>query len=149
MRTDLDHLPEKKQRELRRIVDVLHEEFEAKVKASGSERRRQARILKIILFGSHARGGWVEDRVGGYFSDYDILIVVNEAECTDFAAYWSLAEDRLHRHRYIKTVPQFIVHTLAEVNEALRDPESLTARYILNSLCAESDSASSHALRAE
>lgn len=30
-----------------------------------------------MLFGSYARGGWVEDRKSGYRSDYDLLVVVN------------------------------------------------------------------------
>jgi len=32
--------------------------------------KRKGAILKIILFGSHARGDWVSDPIGGYISDY-------------------------------------------------------------------------------
>jgi predicted nucleotidyltransferase len=38
---------------------------------------KRGRILKLILFGSYARGDWVEDRKSGYRSDYDVLVVVN------------------------------------------------------------------------
>ena len=61
MRSSLAHLPARKQRELERILTILHEEFAHAVKASSSPTRRAGRILKIILFGSHARDDWVED----------------------------------------------------------------------------------------
>ena len=119
MKNTLDHLPLVKQHELQRVVKVLHEEFEDKIKRS-PQRSKRGRILKIVLFGSYARGDWVEDPVGRYLSDFDILIVVSEMEFTDFSTYWSVAEDRLLRDRQVKTTPQFIVHTLDEVNRALR-----------------------------
>ncbi len=77
--------------------------------------------MKIILFGSHARGDWVEDAKGGYFSDFDILIIVNDDRLTDMAAYWHGAEDRLLRNPKIKTTPQFIVHTMDDVNAKLTE----------------------------
>ncbi len=59
MRTDVDHLPAAKQRELERIVEILFDEFgQATENATG--RRKGARILKFILFGSHARGDHVD-----------------------------------------------------------------------------------------
>ena len=61
MRTDLDHLPERKQRELERIVEILHEEFEDALVLGAAEWKKRGRILKIILFGSHARGTWVDE----------------------------------------------------------------------------------------
>lgn len=121
MKTDLDHLPVRKQRELAKIVDVLHAEFAQKLKPATTARRKNGKILKIILFGSYARGDWVEDRKGGYFSDYDILVVVNDKLFTEVADYWLVAEDRLLRDKSVKTVPQFIFHTLQEVNDALKD----------------------------
>ncbi len=77
--------------------------------------------MKIILFGSHARGDWVEDAKGGYFSDYDLLIIVNSEKLTDMAAYWHGAEDRLLRDKKLKTTPQFIVHTMDDVNAKLTE----------------------------
>ena len=34
----------------------------------GSKVKKQGRIFKIVLYGSYARGGWVDDPVGGYKS---------------------------------------------------------------------------------
>src|SRR3712207_3844742 len=98
MRSDLDHLPLRKRRDLERSVKVLFEELEEALKGKLSERKK-GRILKIILFGSHARGGWVEDRGSGYFSDYDLLVVVNNDELTD-SEYWEKAEERLMRQEF-------------------------------------------------
>ena len=55
MKTSLDHLPLRKQRELARIVEVLHEEFEDALKEGMADFEKLGRILKIILFGSYAR----------------------------------------------------------------------------------------------
>lgn len=124
MRTDLDHLPPAKRRELERVVEILFEEFgDATKLATG--KRKAGRILKIILFGSYARGGWVDEpqTAKGYQSDYDLLIIVNQAELTDRAAYWYRADERLIREmtitKTLRTPVNFIVHTLQEVNDAL------------------------------
>jgi predicted nucleotidyltransferase/HEPN domain-containing protein len=122
MRTSLDHLPQSKQRELAHVVRMLFEEFEAAHAMGTSKWKKQARIFKIVLYGSYARGDWVDDPVGGYKSDYDLLIVVNDDRLTDFEV-WSTAEDRLMREVTINnslTAPvSFIVHTLTDVNAQL------------------------------
>ncbi len=124
MRNDLDHLPPAKQRELERVVQVLFEEFE-EAHSSATGDRRKARIRKIILYGSHARGGWVDEphTAKGYQSDFDLLIIVNQKELTDRATYWYKADERLMRERAITktlhTPVNFIVHTLQEVNDGL------------------------------
>ena len=124
MRTDVDHLPAAKQRELERIVAILFDEFgQATENATG--RRKGARILKIILFGSHARGDWVDAPLSAnqYKSDYDILVIVSQKELTDRAAYWAKAEERLIRaytiEKTLRTPVNFIVHSLHEVNDGL------------------------------
>jgi len=124
MRTDIDHLPAAKQRELERIVEILFDEFgQATENATG--RRKGARILKIILFGSHARGDWVDAPLSAnqYKSDYDILVIVSQKELTDRAAYWAKAEERLIRaytiEKTLRTPVNFIVHSLHEVNDGL------------------------------
>lgn len=124
MRTDLDQLPPAKQRELERVVEILFEEFgDANGLATG--KRKAGRILKIILFGSYARGGWVDEpqTAKGYQSDYDLLIIVNQQELTDRATYWYRADERLIREmtitKTLRTPVNFIVHTLQEVNDAL------------------------------
>jgi predicted nucleotidyltransferase/HEPN domain-containing protein len=124
MRTDLDHLPSPKQRELERVVQILFEEFgEANGLATG--KRKAGRIHKIILYGSYARGGWVDEphTAKGYLSDYDLLIIVNQKDLTDRVAYWAKADERLTRElaitRTLRTPVNFIVHTLQEVNDGL------------------------------
>ena len=97
MKTDLDHLPAPKQRELKHVVRVLFEEFEAVTAGATQPWKKRARILKVILYGSYARGDWVDDPIGGYQSDYDILVVVNDARLTDPVEYWGPADDRLMR----------------------------------------------------
>jgi uncharacterized protein len=78
----------------------------------------------VILFGSYARGDWVEDPVGGYFSDYDLLVVVNHDELADVAEYWTAAEDHLVRDyvvtKRLATQASFIVHSLTDVNKQLK-----------------------------
>lgn len=124
MRTELDHLPDRKRRDLDRIVQILFAEFEDATRLATQSWKRQGRILKIILFGSYARGDWVEDPKGGYFSDYDILVVVSDQRLTDTLEYWAKADDHLTRavtiERSITAPVNFIVHDLADVNEQLR-----------------------------
>ncbi|WP_173422272.1 nucleotidyltransferase and HEPN domain-containing protein [Ensifer adhaerens] len=123
MKSSIAHLPERMQRELARIVEVLHEEFEDALKDGTADFKKRGRILKIILFGSHARGNWVDEphTKKGYRSDYDILVVVNNSKLTDFARYWAKAQDRLLRLSGIETPTSLIVHSRREVNTALYD----------------------------
>ncbi len=67
MKTSLEHLPETKREELHDIVDII--------RSSTSKKTDM-----IVLFGSHARGDWVDDRYSGddgivyeYQSDFDII----------------------------------------------------------------------------
>jgi len=124
VKTSLDHLPDGKRRELARIVEILFAEFEDALKGRNAPHRKAGRILKIILFGSYARGDWVDDPKGGYKSDYDLLVVVNHAELTDLPDYWGKADDHLLRAYQIAhelTAPaNFIVHDLADVNKQLK-----------------------------
>jgi len=119
MKNDLDHLPRRKQRDLERIVAILHEEFDDALKFATMEKRKRGRILKIVLFGSYARGDWVDGFSSnrGYQSDYDILIVVNQKKLTDEADIWYKAEDRFTRA--IREPVTLIVHTLGEVNDQI------------------------------
>ena len=124
MKRSLDHLPEAKRRELTRAVEILFAEFEAVTAGGHSEHKRDAQILKVILFGSYARGDWVDDPVGGYVSDYDLLVVVNHERLTDVLEFWAGADDHLLREYQIAhrlTAPvNFIVHSLADVNKRLK-----------------------------
>ena len=64
----LAHLPDRKRRELERVA--------------------------AILFGSYARGDWVEDRKSGYRSDYDVLVVVNYDSFAEQHEAWEKAAER-------------------------------------------------------
>lgn len=126
MRRDLDHLPPIKRREIAKIVDAIHEEFADALSMSQHQWKTAGRILKIILYGSHARGDWVNFgyTAVGKVSDYDILLIVNDERLTDEIQYWAKLQDRLDRAYYIthniRAPAEFIVHTLDEVNDALR-----------------------------
>ena len=123
MRTDLDHLPESKRRELERVRQILFEEFEAATAHRSQPHLKRGRILKLVLFGSYARGDWVSDPVGGYLSDYDLLVVVDHEDLTDVVAYWAEADERLMREtaiaKRLSAPVNFIVHSLGDVNRQL------------------------------
>ena len=71
MKTTITHLPEANQKELQEIVAVIQERIKAEM---------------IILFGSFARGDWVDDKYKEdgttyeYKSDYDLLVVLDNEE---------------------------------------------------------------------
>ena len=84
MRSDLHHLPERQQRELERVRDTLLAGFEAAKNGGGGGTqawRCGGKVLKIILFGSYARGDWVDEPQNGYLSDFDLLI--HGQQCQD------------------------------------------------------------------
>jgi predicted nucleotidyltransferase/HEPN domain-containing protein len=125
MRTDLDHLPANKQRELERVKQIIFEEFADSVALATMSWKKKGRIDKLILYGSHARGGWVDEphTAKGYRSDFDLLIIVSDKRLTDKVDYWLKLEDRLNRelaiHKTLHTPVNFIVHTIQEVNDGL------------------------------
>ncbi|MEC3912590.1 nucleotidyltransferase and HEPN domain-containing protein [Sphingobium sp. CR2-8] len=125
MRNDLDHLPAQKQRELERLMQIVFEEFDDALSLARHEWKKKGRIHKVILYGSYARGGWIDEphTAKGYQSDYDLLIIVNDKRLTDRVAYWSKLDARLYAEqtisKAIRTPVNFIVHTLQEVNDAL------------------------------
>ncbi|MFL9839794.1 nucleotidyltransferase and HEPN domain-containing protein [Sphingomonas sp. ST-64] len=125
MQTSLDHLPPAKQRELERVVQILFEEFGDATAIATSDWKKNARILKVILYGSYARGGWVDEphTAKGYQSDFDLLVIVNNEKLTDRVEFWATSEDRLDRElaitKTLRTPVNFIVHTMHEVNDGL------------------------------
>nr|WP_245433429.1 nucleotidyltransferase and HEPN domain-containing protein [Rhizobium anhuiense] len=123
MKSSLDHMPLRKQRELGRVLEILHEEFEDALKEGTADFKKRGRILKIILFGSYAKGGWVDEpfTMKGYRSDFDLLIIVNNRKLCEFAEYWYKAADRLIHETSIETPVSFIVHSRREVNTHLKE----------------------------
>lgn len=122
MKTSLEHLPPVKQHELARVVEIILEEFEDALKGASAEFKKRGRILKIILFGSYARGTFVDEphTKKGYRSDFDLLIVVNNPKLADFSTYWHKAAERLTRSDEVSTPVSLIVHSLRDVNTELR-----------------------------
>jgi len=124
MKRSLDHLPPAKQRELALVVATIRDGFAAAIARRTVPRFRNGALLKIILFGSYARGDWVEDPVGRYFSDYDVLVVVDHDDLTDVAEFWLPTEDRLlellGEGAALRTPVSLIYHSLDDVNAKLR-----------------------------
>ena len=110
MKKDISHLPESKQRELRLIVETI---------------AAYADIELIILFGSFARGDWVEDSyVEGhttyeYRSDYDLLVVTDTLRTSKQRAFWNRIEQRVHGHPALKTWPQLIIEDYRRIQQYL------------------------------
>jgi len=123
MKKRLDHLPAGKRDELKFVVEALREGFAEAVAGRTAERLRHGKLLKIILFGSYARGDWVEDPVGRYFSDYDLLVVVDHEDLTEIPEFWAKTEERLLEElasgRQLRTPVSVIYHSLGDVNEQL------------------------------
>ncbi|MHC2296372.1 nucleotidyltransferase and HEPN domain-containing protein [Rhizobium mongolense] len=122
MRSSLEHLPENKQRELARVVAIIHEEFADALAGTSAAFKKRGRILKIILFGSYGRGTWVDEphTMKGYRSDYDILVLVNSKQLAE-PQYWDKATDRLLWDKDVQTPVGLIVHGAREVNNFLAD----------------------------
>lgn len=119
MNPRLDILPALKRAELLRVVEVLKASFAEAISTRKADRLKNGRILKIILYGSYARGDWVHDPVGRYFSDFDILIVVDHEDLTD-SEFWDAALWRTTPGvSRLRTPVSFIVHSLDDVNRQL------------------------------
>jgi predicted nucleotidyltransferase/HEPN domain-containing protein len=124
MHTSLRPLPASKRDELAFVVEVIRSGFAHATGRRSMPALRDARLLKIILFGSYARGDWIEDPAGRYFSDFDILAVVDRPELTDWAEYWERIDRRLidaaSAGERLRTPHSLIVHTLDDVSAQLR-----------------------------
>lgn len=124
MNSSHGRLPDGKRRELAFVVDAIREGFGFAIARRTMPALRGGRLLKIILFGSYARGDWVEDPVGRYFSDYDLLVVVDREELTDVPEFWARTEERLVEElaggARLRTPVSLIYHSLDDVNEKLK-----------------------------
>jgi predicted nucleotidyltransferase len=107
MKTSLSHLPENKQYEIQRIVEII---------------REVANPDMIILFGSHAKGTYTEHSYIGrdgvryeYISDYDLLVITNGA----LEKSYDLDDQITNRARMYKSAVNMEIHDIAYVNEGL------------------------------
>jgi len=105
MKTSLDHLPEaKRERILAMAAKICAEAPAADL---------------IVLFGSHARGDWVNDPATGYASDYDLLVVVETPEAAAEELLWSRVTAAVQPFA-APSHAQILVHDFRFVNQEIR-----------------------------
>lgn len=107
MKTLVDHLPVDKQDQLRRAVQIICDMVKPDI---------------LILFGSYARGDWVEDMGPDgvnyrYQSDFDLLAVVRNEHIADKINRKDSLWGRLHRE--IKTPVSLIAEDIHFINNRL------------------------------
>ncbi|MDG2528191.1 HEPN domain-containing protein [Caulobacter endophyticus] len=119
MKSNLDHLPDRQQEELAAITGHLLRGFETATDGGTSAWRRYAKIHKIILFGSYARGDFVDEPENGYLSDFDILVVVSDEKLTDIAEYWYETEQKILHDPAIGRIVNLLVNDLDDINKGL------------------------------
>jgi HEPN domain-containing protein len=99
----IPHLPAAKQRQLCAITRII---------------RATADVERVVLFGSHARGDWVDDPAGGYISDYDVAVLVRDPVLAADEALWADCQDRA-REVAGDTPVSLIAHTVDDVRQQL------------------------------
>lgn len=104
----LDHLPEPKKNELELLAEVL---------------KTCKGVEKVILFGSYARGNWVEDMyveegtTYEYKSDFDILVVTRHDDLrNNFTIEQKVTTATTGK---IRTSLSMIFHSIKHLNQAL------------------------------
>ena len=121
MRKDLDHLPEADRLHLQAAVRTIRHEFALAMRRKKRTTDRPRRILKIVLYGSMARGTPVRDAQTGYTSDFDLLVIVSDPDLAD-PHHWEGAADALlldEEADETRWPTRFIVHDLDDVNTQL------------------------------
>jgi predicted nucleotidyltransferase/HEPN domain-containing protein len=112
MKNSLDHLPQIKQEELKKIAIIIHDNCKT--------------IEKIILFGSYARGDYKEekdlktDRKSGHVSDYDILVVTSTKEVALDIDLWEKISD-LCDQLNLSAPARIITHDIVALNIKLAE----------------------------
>jgi predicted nucleotidyltransferase len=111
MQTSLSHLPAFKRREVKKIAALIEQ---------------HAEVEMVILFGSYARGDWVEEpgeiaQRFNYQSDYDILVLVTNKRLANKLSVWGPLEDLIRN--VSKTPVTLIVHSVGFFNKKLKSFE--------------------------
>jgi HEPN domain-containing protein len=99
----IPHLPAIKQQQLCAITRII---------------RATADVERVVLFGSHARGDWVDDPAGGYISDYDLAVLVRDPALAADDALWADCQERA-REVAGDTPVSLIAHTVDDVRQQL------------------------------
>jgi HEPN domain-containing protein len=97
------HLPIVKQRQLCAITRII---------------RATADVERVVLFGSHARGDWVDDPAGGYISDFDVAVLVRDPGLAADEALWADCQERACEVAG-DTPVSLIAHTVDDVRQQL------------------------------
>lgn len=125
MKRGIEHIQINERIELKRALDMILEEFEDELALAKHDWKTKAQIAKIILYGSRARGDWVDEhhtRVGKH-SDWDLLILVNDIRLTNRQKYWSNVSERLMREymytRRLISPVHLLVYTIEQINASL------------------------------
>ncbi|WP_138478152.1 HEPN domain-containing protein [Dyadobacter bucti] len=105
MKTSLAHLPQNKQDQLKALTQIVLDKVPAEM---------------IILFGSYARGDWVEDyqEKYEYVSDFDILIVTKDKNSAKQVKKSRELEEELIANEDI-TRTSIIYHSIGFVNDKI------------------------------
>ena len=108
MKTSLNHLPQTKRDQILEIVDIIKEVVAPE---------------KIILFGSYAKGRYVEHRYTGkdgiqyeYVSDFDFLVVTSE----NLVKEYELEDIVNSRTQHFKQPINLQIHEIDYINEGLK-----------------------------
>ena len=104
MKDSLAHLPPHKQEQLREIAKLIQTHGQG--------------VELVILFGSHARGGWEDDPIGGYISDFDICVITRTAKQACTPRVWINLRRRARKLSGSASVT-LIVHDIRDVNSQL------------------------------
>ncbi len=113
MSKSLEHLPKHKREELDVIRDIILEVIPD--------------VRMIILFGSYARGTWVEDThieehvTHVYESDYDILVATKTAGQAENVTLHHNIEKAIEATGKVKTPVSIIYHSFGEVKERITE----------------------------
>ena len=106
METSLTHLPKVKQDEINAVRDIICEFMDTEF---------------IILFGSYARGNYVEDVYKGedgityeYKSDYDLLVVVEDLPKYQYKGYRNKIKRKAKKSAECQTRLSIIMHSVDE-----------------------------------
>ncbi len=113
MKKSLAHLPQHKQNELKLITRIIRRQFPS--------------AHMIVLFGSYARGDWVEHTYTEghityeYISDFDILALTRLKKTAQNQANQSRVDNIILLHKAIKTPVSVIYHSIGQVNYRLKE----------------------------
>ncbi len=113
MKKSLAHLPQYKREELNLIVKIIRKQFPTS--------------HMIILFGSYARGEWVEDTYTQdhityeYISDFDILVLPRLKKTAENRRKQNSVDDLILQHKAIKTPVSVIYHSVGQINYKLKE----------------------------